>query len=77
MNNTPSQSDLPRKNATPAWLLPRIARLKARARGGRIVLRFNDPEIGPAFALITSGRATVCTDHIRRTHTLTLTGEGV
>ena len=59
----------------PGWLRPKLAKLRSRARAGRIVLRFNDPLIGAAFSLLTSGQATVVTDHIRKIHVLTLTGE--
>ena len=59
----------------PAWLRPKLATLRGRARAGRIILKFNDPLIGAAFTLLTSGQATVVTDHLRKVHVLTLTGE--
>lgn len=59
----------------PAWIIPKLTKLRSRAREGRIVLRFNDPLIGAAFTLLTSGQASVVTDHIRKIHILTLTGE--
>ena len=67
----------PQHKKIPAWLAPRLAKLRARARAGRIVLPFNDPLIGPAFALLTSGGATVRTDHARKIHVLTIIGEGI
>lgn len=60
----------------PAWLLPKLAKVRARARAGRIVLRFGDPLIGAAFSLLTSGQAAAVTDHVRKIHTLTLIREG-
>lgn len=72
-SNTSEQTS--QYKSPPAWLRPKLATLRGRAHAGRIVLRFNDPLIGAAFSLLTSGQATVVTDHIRKVHVLTLTGE--
>ena len=73
--DTPHSEKTQSVKAPPAWLARKLATLRSRARAGRIVLRFGDPLIPAAFTLLTSGQATVVTDHARKMHILALTGE--